>query len=99
MLRPPPEGPTIPPVPGESNERQRGRADCRTAARGIGAVMDVELAQPIYLGFLGRLRAMRAGGSQHEAVLAEIWEPVALNHRPTGELTGLPCASCSDPWP
>lgn len=58
-----------------------------------------ELAQPIYLGILGKLNAMRASGSQEMAVLAETWQPAVLSHRPAGEYTGLPCAACGQPWP
>jgi hypothetical protein len=58
-----------------------------------------EPADPTYLWVLGKLRAMHSSRSLRLVLLAEMWEPVALKHHPTGEYTGFPCAACGQPWP
>jgi hypothetical protein len=60
---------------------------------------DGELAEPIFLGLLGRLRTMRGSESLESVASAEMWHPAVVRHSPTAELTGSPCAACGDPWP
>ncbi|WP_138444778.1 hypothetical protein [Sinomonas susongensis] len=60
---------------------------------------DEQLAVPAYRTIMARLRDLQQRGSPQQRVEAEMWQPIAANHRPSGQYTGQPCSKCGDPWP
>lgn len=58
-----------------------------------------QLAEPAYRMIMDRLQDLQQRGSAQQRVEAEVWEPVAAHHRPSGQYIGQPCRKCGEPWP